>query len=84
MAAGRPACGFASSSSEAQRAALRGRVLLNDMLAGRLEDWVRRHYRDRLSGADLGDPALLDESRAALDELTSLLALGSIYAFQQG
>jgi succinylarginine dihydrolase len=69
--------------SEAQRAALRGRVLLNDGLAGRLEDWVRRHYRDRLSGADLGDPALLDESRAALDELTSLLALGSIYAFQQ-
>jgi succinylarginine dihydrolase len=69
--------------SEAERRALRGRVLLNDVLLPRIEDWVRRHYRDRLSGADLGDPALLDESRAALDELTSMLALGSIYAFQQ-
>ncbi len=69
--------------SGAERAALRGRVLLNDVTLPRVEDWVRRHYRDRLSGADLGDPALLDESRAALDELTSMLALGSIYAFQQ-
>jgi succinylarginine dihydrolase len=69
--------------SGAERAALRGRVLLNDVMLPRVEDWVRRHYRDRLSSADFGDPALLDESRAALDELTSLLALGSIYAFQQ-
>ena len=67
----------------AERAALRGRVLLNDLTLARIEDWVRRHYRDRLGAADLGDPALLDESRAALDELTSILALGSIYAFQQ-
>ena len=69
--------------SGAERAALRGRVLLNDVTLPRIESWVRRHYRDRLSGADLGDPALLDESRAALDELTSVLALGSIYVFQQ-
>lgn len=69
--------------TDAERAALRGRALLGEVTLARLEDWVRRHYRDRLSGADLGDPALLDESRAALDELTSLLGLGSIYAFQQ-
>ncbi len=69
--------------SEAERRALRGRVLLDDVRLQRIEDWVRRHYRDRLSGADLGDPALLDERRAALDELTSILALGSIYPFQQ-
>ena len=28
------------------------------------------------------DPALLDETRAALDELTQILELGSIYPFQ--
>ena len=32
--------------------------------------------------ADLRDPALLDESRRALDELTGLLRLPSIYPFQ--
>lgn len=69
--------------TQAQRAALRGRVLVDELRLSRLEDWVRRHYRDRLCAADFGDPALLDESRAALDELTSMLALGSIYAFQQ-
>ncbi|MFB4204598.1 N-succinylarginine dihydrolase [wastewater metagenome] len=50
---------------------------------GRLADWVRRHYRDRLAPADLADPQLLTESRAALDELTRLLGLGSVYAFQR-
>ena len=44
--------------------------------------WIRRHYRDRLAPADLRDPALLDESRRALDELTGLLRLPSIYPFQ--
>ena len=32
----------------------------------------------------LRDPALVDESRAALDELTQILKLGSVYPFQQG
>jgi succinylarginine dihydrolase len=49
-----------------------------------LEAWVRRHYRDRLTAADLGDPALLTESRAALDELTGILSLGGdFYPFQR-
>lgn len=48
-----------------------------------LAEWVRRHYRDRLVLADLADPALLDESRRALDELTRLLGLGSLYDFQR-
>ncbi|WP_210234729.1 N-succinylarginine dihydrolase [Methylocella tundrae] len=56
---------------------------MDECLAGRLEDWVRRHYRDRLTGADLGDPALIEEGRAALDELTGILDLGPIYAFQR-
>ncbi len=49
----------------------------------RLVAWVQRHYRDRLTQADLADPALLRESRTALDELTTLLGLGAIYPFQR-
>lgn len=48
-----------------------------------LEAWVRRHYREELVPADLADPALLRESRDALDELTQLLGLGAIYEFQR-
>jgi succinylarginine dihydrolase len=48
-----------------------------------LAAWVERHYRDRLTPDDLADPRLADESRAALDELTRLLGLGSIYPFQR-
>lgn len=48
-----------------------------------LEAWVRRHYRDRLSIADLADPALLAESRRALDELTGILDLPRLYGFQR-
>jgi succinylarginine dihydrolase len=44
--------------------------------------WVKRHYRDRLVPADLCDPALARESFEALDELTRILKLGSIYDFQ--
>ena len=51
--------------------------------ADALEAWVRAHYRDRLVFDDLADPALLDESRTALDRLTQLLGLGSIYDFQR-
>jgi succinylarginine dihydrolase len=36
-----------------------------------------------LSAADLGDPALLDEGRRALDELTQIMCLGSVYPFQR-
>jgi succinylarginine dihydrolase len=57
-------------------------VLFDDALFEQLNDWVGRHYRDRLRDTDLADPRLLEESRAALDELTQLLSLGSIYPFQ--
>lgn len=49
----------------------------------RLVAWVNDHYRDELTPADLADPALLDEGRRALDELTSILELGPIYDFQR-
>lgn len=48
-----------------------------------LEAWVRRHYRETLAPAELADPRLLDECRQALDALTGLLGLGSIYEFQR-
>ena len=58
-------------------------VLMNDNLFSTLNSWVDRHYRDRLTQADLVDPQLLREGHDALDELTKLLDLGNVYAFQQ-
>ncbi|MFC0269754.1 N-succinylarginine dihydrolase [Kushneria aurantia] len=68
--------------SEAERAALGARVMLDDALYGELTGWVERHYRDRLDLADLADPQLAHESLVALDELTGIMQLGSIYPFQ--
>lgn len=65
-----------------ERHAVRARVFLDDALADDLDAWIRRHYRDRLAPADLADPALLDESRRALDELTGILRLPPVYPFQ--
>ena len=48
-----------------------------------LEDWVRRRYRETIAPSELADPQLLVESRDALDELTRLLGIGSIYPFQR-
>ncbi len=57
---------------------------LDAALHARLADLARRRWRDRLLPADLADPQLLDEGRAALDELTTLLRLGSgFYPFQR-
>ena len=66
-----------------ERKAIATRVVLDDALAFDLERWIGTHYRDRLAPADLRDPELLDESRRALDELTSLLRLPAIYDFQR-
>ncbi|GAB4265292.1 MAG: N-succinylarginine dihydrolase [Deferrisomatales bacterium] len=60
------------------------RVLLDEALYAELVDWVGRRYRDRLTPSELADPQLLEESRAALDELTTVLGLGSMYEFQRG
>ena len=58
-------------------------ILLTDVLYEQLVVWVKKHYRETLSVEDLCDPQLIDESMTALDELTDLLALGSIYPFQK-
>ncbi|MEX2473710.1 N-succinylarginine dihydrolase [Marinobacter sp.] len=57
-------------------------VLLNDALYERLTTWVEGHYREELAVEDLADPMLLDEVRKALDELTGIMGLGSVYDFQ--
>jgi len=48
-----------------------------------LQELIQKYYRDRLVPGDLADPQLLEESRRALDELTKILGLGSIYPFQR-
>jgi succinylarginine dihydrolase len=81
---GGPAClRLSVALTEKERAAISVRVFLDDALASELDAWIRHHYRDRLAPEDLGDPALLDESRRALDELTRILRLPVVYPFQR-
>jgi succinylarginine dihydrolase len=63
--------------------ALGAGVLLDDALYDTLSGWVERHYRDRLAPADLADPILARDGMTALDELTRILRLGSVYDFQR-
>lgn len=69
--------------NEDELAATNQNVLLNDVLYERLCSWVNAHYRDRMTIDDLADVNLVNEVQAALDELTQILQLGSIYEFQQ-
>lgn len=69
--------------SDDECAAVKPGFLLDDAGFTKIEAWVQHHYRDRLSPADLSDPSLMRESFAALDELTSLFGLGSVYDFQR-
>ena len=64
-------------------AAVNRAVLLDAAKLAELRAWVVRHYRESLRAEDLADPALLRESRDALEELTRILALGCIYDFQR-
>lgn len=53
-------------------------------LHSELADWVTRHYRETLDAGDLADVSLMEESFAALDELTRIMNLGSdFYPFQR-
>jgi succinylarginine dihydrolase len=60
-----------------------GRVWFTPELEAALTAWVDSRYRDRLIPEDLADPELLRETMAALDELTELLGVGSVYDFQR-
>ncbi len=57
-------------------------VFMTESLFQTLTAWIKRYYRESLAGPDLADPQLLLESRTALDELTQILRLGTIYRFQ--
>jgi succinylarginine dihydrolase len=69
---------------EAEEKAIAPGVLFCDALDGKLAAWIERHYRDRLQPRDFADPRFVDEIKVALDELTGILGLGSIYPFQLG
>lgn len=58
-------------------------IRFNPALHRRLAAWAAKHYRDRLHPRDLADPQLLKEILRALDALSRILHLGSIYPFQQ-
>jgi succinylarginine dihydrolase len=81
---GGPAClRLRVAMTEKEHAAVNQNTLINNTQFERLNIWVDKHYRDVLHVSDLSDPQLLIESRTALDELTQLLRLGSVYPFQQ-
>lgn len=81
---GGPAClRLRVALNAVEQQAVNPAVMMNDRLFDTLHQWVDRYYRDRLSQADLADPQLLTEGREALDALTRLLDLGSVYSFQQ-
>jgi len=69
-------------SSNEYKAVHKG-VLFNEALYEKLSAWINKHYREKLSITDLTDPKLVDESHIALDQLTKILGLGSIYPFQK-
>ncbi|MGE3142114.1 MAG: N-succinylarginine dihydrolase [Hyphomonadaceae bacterium] len=82
---GGPAClRLRVAMNEAERAAATQGFFLTEALADALEAWVRAHYRTELAPADLADPALIVETREALDALSRLLPLGgAFYDFQR-
>ncbi|QDO84754.1 N-succinylarginine dihydrolase [Shewanella psychropiezotolerans] len=81
---GGPAClRLRVAMNDTEVAAVNQHTLMNDVLFSELNNWVDKHYRDRLSVEDLADPQVLIESRTALDELTQLMQLGSVYQFQK-
>ncbi len=67
----------------AEQQAINPACIINDDLYQRLMQWSESHYREQLIETDLADPNLLNESRCALDELTQILQLGSVYDFQR-
>jgi succinylarginine dihydrolase len=80
---GGPAClRLRVALKEHELAAVNPGVVMTPALFDTLNAWVDKHYRDRLAESDLADPQLLIECRTALDELTQILKLGSVYPFQ--
>jgi succinylarginine dihydrolase len=80
---GGPAClRLRVALNQRELAAVNPGVVMTAELYATLNAWVDKHYRDRLVDADLADPQLLNECRTALDQLSQILKLGSVYPFQ--
>lgn len=81
---GGPAClRLRVALTQTEQQAINPSTLMNNTLFEHLNNWVDKHYRDQLHEKDLADPQLLIESRNALDELTQIMDLGSVYEFQR-
>lgn len=65
--------------SEEERSAVDPHFILDDAKIAALEEFVRRHYRDRLSLDDLRDPAFMEEAFAALEALERLIGAKGFY-----
>lgn len=69
--------------SDDEAKAANAHFLLDDDKVTKLEAWVKDHYRDRITPDELRDPSLMEESFAAMQALTDLLAMGAFYDFQK-
>ncbi|MEE8258320.1 MAG: N-succinylarginine dihydrolase [Sphingomonadales bacterium] len=69
--------------TEKERAAVGANVIMNDALYRDLTAWVEKHYRDRVVPDDLADPDFCQENLTAVDTLTGILKLGSVFEFQR-
>lgn len=58
-------------------------IFLTEKLFLHLEKWILKFYPDKLSQEDLFDPKLYQQSCQALDSLSKILKLGTIYSFQK-
>jgi succinylarginine dihydrolase len=68
--------------TDAEAAATDQRFILDEAKLSALEQWVQRTYPDEIKPEDMADIQLHRTCLTALDELTALLGLGSLYAFQ--
>ena len=69
--------------SETERSRLSGSVLFDERCERKLASIVQRRYREQLTLKDMADPELVSEAHTALDEITQVLGLGSLYDFQR-
>jgi succinylarginine dihydrolase len=69
--------------TDRESARLGGTVLFDARCERELTGVVNRRYRERLTLDDIADPELVTEANTALDEITQVLGLGSVYDFQR-
>ena len=65
--------------SEIEINAIKPRIMLDEALYQDLKTWVKTHYRDALTFADLRDPNLIDELRTAALDLETILEMPGLY-----